>query len=263
MYKLKYQSKKELIDILESRGMSVSKPDILDIMNYSHLVYKYGSYYLDENIKERVQYRTGTDIAQLYNLYLFNAELSSKLFNIFNKIEHSIRSSIVKHISKDDPIGYFNPEFYTWVGKNVEKVKKEKEKFIKTLVITEKKKRNKYDKRNLIKGYLPIWLLIDEVPIGQLRMFMKLCGINKEVLSDIKIASRSKYLINVFNIYRNDCAHMEILRGQSGNSTFADLLAYIRVVYSDEYSQIKKFLSNYDFKPIGLDKKEYLEALGF
>ena len=263
MYILEYKTKEELIDILKSRGMEVSCPKILDNINYSHLIYKYGEFFLDKNIKHKIQYKTGVDIIQLYNLYLFNAELSSKLFNVFNKIEHSIRSSIVQHISKEHPIGYLEKDFYTWIGRDFVKTNKEKEKFIKSLSKTEKKKRSKYSENHLIGGILPIWLLIDEVPIGQLRMFMKLCRINKEVLKDIKISSRNLWMLNTFNIYRNDCAHMEILKGKSGNAQLSDLLGYIRRIYPEDYKNIMLYLEEYDFSLIKLDKEEYFKTLGF
>lgn len=262
MYKSTYHSKQELVDTLEKRGMNVSNPNILDEINYSHLIYKYGEYFLEVETLGEIRYKEGTDIVNLYNLFDFNNQLSTKLMYIFSKIEHKLRSSIVGHISIDNPLAYLDPSFYSDAFSEEDRIS-----FIETLKKTEEAKRHKYNEKHFLNGVLPIWLLIDELPIGQLRMFLKLgVGIQKKVFKDMNIEPRKWWIIKIFNQYRNLSAHMDIIKGNisiDGKVNLKPLLVYIKNNYGEDYRDVTIFLAEYSFDNINLDKSEYIKKLGF
>ena len=262
MYKSTYHTKEELINTLEKRGMTVSDSSILDEVNYSHIIYKYGKYFIEIENDNEIKYKDGTDILHLYNLYIFNNKLSTKLLYIFSKIEHKMRSSIVQHISKQDPLIYLESTFYSNESRNGEI-----DEFIDSLKKTEEARRDKYDVKHLLSGKLPLWLLVDELPIGQLRMFMKLTeGLQKLVLNDMNIAHNKWWIIRTFNKYRNVLAHMDIVESIADKDPKFDLLRllmYMKNNYKEDYRELIIFLKDYNFNDIGISKYNYLKKLGF
>ena len=248
-YKLKYHKKDELKKILEGRGLIIYNPNILNNINYSHLIYEYGAFFLET--EEPIKYKKGTKLLDIYNLYKLNIEVSSILFKLFNLFEHKIRASIVSHVGLE-PLEYLDDNFYS---KARETVENEIFNFVSNLSKTEEKMRHKYDQKYLINGKLPIWLLIDELPIGQLRMFLKLTGIQSYVFKDIKLSKKKFWVLKGFNLHRNQLAHMDIIKGKiskDGNKYYLmDLLNKISENFKKEYLEasitIKETIKEYNF----------------
>lgn len=78
-YLIEYKTLEQQLEVLENRGLIIDDPSILTEINYSHLIYKYGNIYLDDS---KGEYKKGTKLSNLYNLYLFHLKIYTLLFKV-------------------------------------------------------------------------------------------------------------------------------------------------------------------------------------
>ncbi|WP_168388364.1 Abi family protein [Mycoplasma marinum] len=256
----------EQIEILISRGIDVDDKKILESINYSHLIYKYGIHYL-QNKENLNVYRKGVKLSHLYNLFLFNNDLSMKLLKIIFKFEHSLKWAIAYELTTINPLNYLNNDFYSKSGANYPD---EIVFFIENMKKLEKNKRRKYKEEYYISGKLPLWLLVDEMAFGQLRMLLKLTASSVNVAEKLRVTQNKniflKYLITV-NTYRNIICHANPLKALSQTNsgkkvTLKNLIKFIKSYYHKDFLEIKLFFDNFDFSKINIEKEKLIDILG-
>ena len=104
-----YKTISEQSDILKSRGLIVDKETILESVNYSHLIYKFGIIYWD---KTKDKYVQGTKLSHIYALYNFHRSLTKEIFNLIIKYELKLKAVIASRVAEIDPLWYINIENY-------------------------------------------------------------------------------------------------------------------------------------------------------
>lgn len=213
-----YKEANEIINILKSRGMSFSQPNValkkLNEINYFFLK-GYQNILLDNNNI----YKENCDFSELINLYFFDKELKALLLEYLLDIEQKIKTAISDIISFKYGI---NDKKYMQ-AKNYDQNSPYLDSTLKTI----KSQRKIYGEKNeAVKHYktkyniIPFYVLAKCLTFGAIR---KLFNVMKQVDQDYicnKILSQTitkrkiskvKQIIGLISDVRNMCAHDEIV----------------------------------------------------
>ena len=117
-YNKRYFSKKEMICVLKKRNLIIDKENILEKINYAHLIYNFGKYFQYKNLKcKNLKYKDGSKLSDIYNLYLFSKKGSIALFELIHDIEHKFKNILASLISKENAFDYLKKESYKFEKK--------------------------------------------------------------------------------------------------------------------------------------------------
>ncbi|MBC7653382.1 MAG: Abi family protein [Oligoflexus sp.] len=153
---------------LKSRGLLITKEDNA----YHHLshisYYRLAGYWwpMQEEPKENHLFKTSSKFSDVISLYNFDHELRVLIFDVIEKIEISLRTKLIYHLSHEfDPWWFQNLEIYQNVPEAIrtlfvfqEEIERSKDTFIK-----EHKKKHKDDLR-----YPPAWKTLELTSFGAL-----------------------------------------------------------------------------------------------
>lgn len=265
-YSKKYHTVDQQIKVLERRGIIVDDPSILQKVNYSHLIYVFGKHYVEQEIDGEPKYKSGTKLSYIYNLFLLNAEVSSILFSFFHKFEHKFKFSVAHWLSAEDELWYSKKENYTQYDQE-SSTKKELKKLYKNLNNLEENKRSKHDPKHYKDGMLPMWLLVDEMSLGQLGMVTKFSNNQSKIYNDLQITSNNyKLPLDLIN-YRNQIFHGNPLTAKiqtkegSEFSKLLDVVKYIKNVDQATFNKLKQALESISERNTGLTRQEVEDIL--
>ncbi len=201
-----YKTISEMESLLKKRGLIIDI-NIFHKVNYAHLIYKFSTvFYVYEK-----KYKEGTRLSDIYNLYIFNQKFSQFLYKYVSDFEHLLKREIASQIAFDHGYIYLKKEFYGDVEKLKYYKKDEFQKFLENLRETHNKTLIKYPflKKKTQDGIIPIWIFIDELTIGQLRMFLKFWKDSAKVYKNLKI---DWIKLKTFNVFRNAVFHMNPIK---------------------------------------------------
>lgn len=197
---------------LQERGLQISKPNIAKkyLQNISY--HRLGEYwYVMQSDKENHIFKPNSTFEDVIALYNFDAELRLLLFDVIEKIEISLRTKLIYHLSLEyDPWWFQNFELFSdsmalvkTLSSLEEEISRTKDKAIK-----EHLKKHKDDKR-----FPPAWKSLEQTSFGSLS---KLYGnLNHSTKSKDTIAQEfgavnhtylPSWLQSIAQI-RNFCAH--------------------------------------------------------
>lgn len=202
----------EQIELLKSRGLKVENQEVAEFY-LSHIsYYRLGEYWHSmQDDKEKHTFKPGSKFSEVILLYEFDRELRILLFDIIERIEISLRTKLIYHLSHEfDPWWFQNFEIFsdslalTKTLANIEEeISRTKEKYIKEYF-----KKHKDDQR-----FPPAWKTLEQTSFGTLS---KLYGNLKNTIKSKDIIAVEfgavnhtylpSWLQSVAQI-RNFCAH--------------------------------------------------------
>jgi len=196
----------EQLDLLDIRGLiivdRVNAEDYLRQVNY----YRLSAYCLPFEVS-RHKFKPDVTFEQIQQLYEFDRQLRSLIYEALEVIEISFRSAVSYYLAqKNGPYAHEEPErFYIgfdhsgWISKIHEDAERSKETFIDHY-------RNKYE------GFprLPIWIAVEVMSFGSLSMLYHNLLRDEQIGLAKMIGFHSKVLVSwchTFTYIRNICAH--------------------------------------------------------
>lgn len=211
------KSIEELLTIWESKKLIISDPDkALDIIK-KHNYYRlsgYAKYFYIS--KEQRNFKAETTFDDIYNLYLFDGELRSLIFNLTEEVELNFRSYIASYIANNfGTLGYLNSNNFFNINyhENFCKIVKEKIEQYKDKPFIEWHIKN-------YNSNIPIWVLVEILSFTNLSMLYSNFK-NKDQKNIIRKNYSSKAVVvkplrikdwihSICDV-RNICAHSEKL----------------------------------------------------
>ncbi|MFL0143075.1 Abi family protein [Tenacibaculum maritimum] len=202
----------EQIEQLQKRGLQISKPKIAKkyLQNISY--YRLGEYwYVMQSDKENHAFKPNSKFEDVIALYNFDAELRLLLFDVIEKIEISLRTKLIYHLSHEyDPWWFQNFELFTdsralvkTLSSLEDEISRTKDKSIKNHL-----KKHKDDKR-----FPPSWKSLEQTSFGGLSKLygnLKHQASSKDIIAKEFGAVNHTYLpswLQSIAQIRNFCAH--------------------------------------------------------
>lgn len=212
MFQKKALTFHEQIDQLQQRGLLITSNDNAE--HYlSHIsYYRLSGYWWPMQVdKENHIFKLNSRFSDVMSLYFFDSELRTLLFDVIEKIEISLRTKIIYHLSHDHgPWWFQNTDLFINTSEQIktlytidEEIDRSKETFIK-----EHKKKHKDDHR-----FPPSWKTLELTSFGSLS---KLYGnLKNTIKAKDEIAIEYGTVNHTFlpswlqsiNQIRNYCAH--------------------------------------------------------
>jgi len=197
--------------------------------NYYNMINGYSDLFIIPNSSPE-EFISGTTFDEIYILYEFDRHLRNIIFAFILKVESVLRTQIAYTFSKYHGIdNYFKYDnFETFIGTNTaKKTINNQAKKIHSLIsklqsdISKSIDTKEYIKHYIIDhGYIPLWVLVNAMPLGTLSKFYTLMKQNERVeiskyweMAEQDLGSCIKSLA----FYRNLCAHDErVFNSKSG-----------------------------------------------
>lgn len=199
----------EQVDKLRDHGLTIPDPAkaefYLSQLNY----YRFAAYCLPfEQDHATHEFRAGTSLDDVLNLYIFDRELRLLLLDVIERIEVSLRTQMAYHLSHRhhtahphlQPALFYNAGSYqTSIRKLTDEVNNSREDFIQHL-------KNKYQ-----EPLPPIWAVVELMTMGQLsRWFGNISqrSDRQAIARNYKVDERIlKSYCQHLTTVRNHCAH--------------------------------------------------------
>ena len=167
MFEKKPTTLQEQIEILKSRGLNVEDENFAEHYLSHVSYYRLGEYwYSMQSDKEKHIFKEGSKFSDVIHLYEFDRELKILLFDVIERIEISLRTKMIFHLSHEfdawwfQDFGIFNDSLALTktLSSIEEEVSRTKEKYIK-----EHFKKHKDDRR-----FPPAWKTLEQTSFGSL-----------------------------------------------------------------------------------------------
>ena len=167
MFEKKPTTLPEQIEILKSRGLNVEDENFAEHYLSHVSYYRLGEYwYSMQSDKENHIFKEGSKFSDVIHLYEFDRELKILLFDVIERIEISLRTKMIFHLSHEfdawwfQDFGIFNDSLALTktLASIEEEVSRTKEKYIK-----EHFKKHKDDQR-----FPPAWKTLEQTSFGSL-----------------------------------------------------------------------------------------------
>lgn len=167
MFEKKPTTLQEQIEILKSRGLNVVDENFAEHYLSHVSYYRLGEYwYSMQSDKEKHIFKEGSKFSDVIHLYEFDRELKILLFDVIERIEISLRTKMIFHLSHEfdawwfQDFGIFNDSLALTktLSSIEEEVSRTKEKYIK-----EHFKKHKDDRR-----FPPAWKTLEQTSFGSL-----------------------------------------------------------------------------------------------
>ncbi len=203
----------EQIALLQKRGLQISNVPLAEryLANISY--YRLGEYwYVMQADKEKHSFKTNSRFADVVALYNFDAELRLLLFDVIEKIEISLRTKLVYHLSHEiDPWWFQNKKCFI----NFQYFKQSLESIQKEVMRSQKKDvtLQKHFKKYSNKKLPPAWKTVEHTSIGNLSKIYRNLSNNiksKKIIAKEFGAVNHTYLpswLQSIAQIRNFCAH--------------------------------------------------------
>lgn len=212
----------QLLD-LRKKGLDVptdgSPKRVLEKENYYNVINGYKDLFLDTGNPSGMQetFKANTHFNELNALYEFDFELKNLILKRILRVENNIKTQVAyvfsKYYGHDN---YLKMENFNYIAGNKNSIK-DISKLINTI---QGNIANQIDKHDAIKhymltyGYVPLWVLINVLTLGNISRFYSLMKQpNKQEIAkffNVSDAELDNILKNI-TLCRNKCAHGEIL----------------------------------------------------
>lgn len=214
----------EQVSQLQERGLVIKHPHIAEkyLLNISY--YRLGEYwYVMQEDKEKHIFKPNSKFENVIALYNFDAELRLLLFGVIEKIEISLRTKLIYHLSHEiNPWWFQNFELFTdskALVKTLSNLEAEIER-TKDVSIKNHKKKHKDDGR-----FPPAWKSLEQTSFGALSKLygnLKNNVASKDIIAKEFGAVNHTYLpswLQSISQIRNFCAHHSRLWNRNLPST--------------------------------------------
>lgn len=247
-----FRTFRDQLDILKVRGLLVTDEDLaikkLASDNYYNIINGYKDLFIDST-KDTETYKRNATFEEIYALYSFDRSIRSIIFKAILQVENTLRTQISYVFSKyhDSPNYLIYGNFETLLGISTEKKISERAMDIYSLIsnlqkdISKSVKHKDYIRHHVIEyGYVPMWVLVNAVPLNRLSSFYKLMN-QRERIEVSKywniLENHLRQYINKLAYFRNLCAHDERIYCSRDNALIPDTVFH-------EMLNIKKNSSN-------------------
>ncbi len=201
----------EQIDILKQRGLIILNEELVtDVLSHVSY-YRLGEYwYVMQEDKENHIFKKDSKFEDVIKLYEFDRELRVLIFNVIERIEISLRTKMIYHLSHEfDPYWFLKPELFESNREWINTITKIEDEITRTKDVNIKNHFKKYG----IDSFPPSWKTLEQTSFGGLS---KLYGNlknnikSKNLIAEEFGAVNHTYLpswLKSITIIRNLCAH--------------------------------------------------------
>lgn len=228
-----FRSFDDQLKILEERGLLIVERNLaiekLKSDNYYNIINGYKNLFINK-CAESETYKEGSTFEEIYALYSFDRSIRSIIFKAILQVENTLRTQISYIFSKyHDSSNYLiYGNFETLIGITTEKKIAERAMEIYSLIsnlqkdISKSVKHKDYIRHHVVEyGYVPMWVLVNAIPLNRLASFYKLMNQRERVevskYWDI-LENQLRQYINKLANFRNLCAHDERIYCSHDNS---------------------------------------------
>ena len=209
-YKKPYKSAKDLVQLLQTRGLIIN--DLNRAENYiRHIGYYRLSAYMCphlEHPKERHIYKNNKTFQNILDLYKFDKKLRLLIFNEIEKIEIAVRSAIVNYGCEifNDPYWITDEKYFMSANR-----------FKKTLKIISKELTNSKEdfiihfRTKYSETYPPAWILSEILPLGVMTSIycnIRDLSVKKTIAKEFSLQVKPfESWMSIVTLTRNACCH--------------------------------------------------------
>ncbi|NBK99287.1 MAG: Abi family protein [Erysipelotrichia bacterium] len=239
-----FKTFEEQIEILKSRKLIISdEADALEKLkagNYYNIINGYKTPFINMSASSE-EFKTGVTFDEIYNLYLFDSAIRSIIFKSILQVENTLRTQISyvfsKHHNSPNYLCYSN--FETLLNVGDEKPINDRAAKIHNLIskiqqdISNSIKYKHYIKHYVTKhGYVPLWVLVNAIPLNRLSRFYRLMNQNERIevsmYWNVMEKDLRQYITKLAN-YRNLCAHDERIYCSKDDTPLPDSYIHSRL----------------------------------
>ena len=213
----------EQLDILLQRGLTIeNKENVINKLksdNYYNIINGYKDLFITTDLAGAEVFVDKATFDEIYLLYLFDRNIRNIIFNYILLIENNLRTQIAYTFAKyHDSINYLiytNFETLSAVGDTKATIERATQ--IYNLIsniekdISRSVKHKEYIKHYITQyGYVPIWVLVNVLPLNRLSEFYRLMNQSEriEVSKYWNIMEKDlRQYISLLANFRNLCAH--------------------------------------------------------
>ncbi len=282
-----FNSLEDQIKILRSRNLAISDEDkdeamrILAKENYYNLINGYKKPFLEKDLTGAVcipeRYASGCAFDEIYSLYSMDRDLRGLLLGYLLKFETHFKTSCSYHFSDKyrEPYSYLNIANYSQKKEKLSNVLKN---------ISSLSSEISHTKSIYIKHYIdihdcvPLWVLVNRLTIGTMSYFYNVIDstLQSSIARDFSVQFKNEYnskekvdsgeletIIKMVNLFRNVCAHEEVLFLFSVNGSVThvfDKYFDLKSITSDQLCKGNLF-TLVCFLKLVLPKEEYINFL--
>lgn len=206
-----YKEYRELVDILQSRGMRVSdtkraKRKLAQIGYYRLSGFCYPCRIQSPDTAVRLDnFQPNTDFDRVIELYLFDKKLRFLILDAIERIEIHFRSVIAHELGHEDPLAYENRDFIHNPGNHWDKWQEKHQKLLSDC----KEDAMRWHKNN--RKAIPFWVAVEAWDFGVMSKYYKMLKRKhqKKVADRLGIDNINTLVkwLETINILRNRCAH--------------------------------------------------------
>lgn len=220
-----FKTFEQQLEILKNRGLLIeNEEDAINKLksdNYYNIINGYKDLFTTKNSDGEEIFIDGAAFEEIYNLYLFDRKLRNIIFNYILLIENNLKTQIAyvfaKYHDGKNYLSYTNFETLLAVGDNKASIERATQ--IYHLVsdidkdISRSIKHKEYIKHYITEyGYVPIWVLVNVLPLNRISDFYKLMVQSERIEVskhwNVKEKDLRQYISLLAN-FRNLCAHDE------------------------------------------------------
>lgn len=217
---LKYE---EQADLLLSRGLIADKIQLIDILKKINY-YRLSGYLYFFRLRDKENYKEGTDLGKVLKIYCFDQNLRKILFKPIEEIEIKLKAFLGYYLAHTyGAFGYLEEKYFNLNANQTAINAVEKKKIDKNCAkFKELKESLKYSmshsKESFVKhfletyndGFPPIWIATELLTFGEMITLFKCLKENDLIVfsDELKISKKVfvSWIISV-NTLRNICAH--------------------------------------------------------
>lgn len=219
-YKKPYLSSSQLCDKLINQGLIINDRKFAEKVLNRCSYYRFKAYLSPFKDKETKQFSEHTTFHHGYELYMFDSELRSYVFDIIEKVEIGVRSALDQWITKqtENPFWYLDASLFKSNGQQVKTVSRVRDMFVDSKEEYAKHYQEKYYNEYcpFYRDLPPAWVAIELMTFGNVVKLMQ--NINDDKIQSLKMDRFAKTFniqkfqtltswMNVLHQMRNYCGH--------------------------------------------------------
>ena len=237
----KFKTYQQQIELLKSKQLIINDEiwafRMLTCENYYSVINGYKDFFIDKRYKKE-RYKKDVTIEEIYELYLFDRDLRMILLKYILIVESTLRSLIAYNFSMvhghDNYLKFSNFDSLKNVSTKKDTLELQASR-IHSLIsklqedISKTIEKKEYMNHYVVEyGYVPLWVLVNTMSLGELSSFYELMIPNERIAIAKHWSINEGYLreyINNLTFFRNICAHGERLynvrthKGKNKNHT--------------------------------------------
>nr|WP_012564898.1 Abi family protein [Aliivibrio fischeri]AAS45621.1 ORF1 [Aliivibrio fischeri] len=219
-YKKPYLSSSQLCKKLIDQGLIIDDEDFAEKVLNRCSYYRFKAYLSPFKDKGTKKFSEHTTFHNGYELYMFDSELRSYIFDIIEKVEIGVRSALDQWITKqtDNPFWYLDASLFKSNGQQVKTVSRVRDMFVDSKEEYAKHYQEKYYNEYcpFYRDLPPAWVAIELMTFGNVVKLIQ--NISDDKIQSLKMDRFSKKFniqkfqtliswMNVLHQMRNYCGH--------------------------------------------------------